>query len=99
MNNKVQQLVHDRLSDSGAVAPLSSIPMTFRIDPSYLAQLDVIAEYLGYRGRSGLVRDLVESQVEDLILETLQALESDPLTSDQFKARIREALGSADSVC
>lgn len=88
----VQQLVHERLSDSGAIAPPSSHPITMRLDPDVVAQLDVLARYLGYSGRSGLMRDLLQLSLDDLVIETRKALQDDATVASEFKRDIMQAL-------
>lgn len=88
----IQQLVVERLSDSGAIAPPSSHPVTMRLDPDLVGQLDVLAKYLGYSGRSSLMRDLLQLSVEDLVIETRKALKDDSTVSADFRREIMQAL-------
>lgn len=96
-NKNIESLVHSRLSDTGAIAPNSLHPVTIRIDPELLASATVIAEYLGYSSRSHLLRDLIESSFEDLVVETAKALRSDSTVSDQFRSDLYAVLGSVQS--
>lgn len=92
-NSTVKQLVADRLCDLGLESSTSSIPVSLRLDPATVAQLDVISQYLGYRSRSQLLRDVLEHSLEDLILETLSALKHDDTASDEFRSSLVSALG------
>lgn len=85
-------MVFDRLTHTGASVPSFLHPVTVRLDPSVINQLDVLADYLGYSGRSHLLRDLVESSLEDLIIATGKALADDPGVSSEFRKRLEHAL-------
>ena len=93
-NKSVQQMVFDRLTHTGASVPSFLHPVSVRLPPDVINQLDVLAEYLGYTGRSHLLRDLVESSLEDLIVETTKALADDPMVSSNFRQRLHSALGA-----
>ena len=92
MNKTVQQLVHDRLSDLGAIAPPSSQPISIRLDPSDITKLEVLSRFLGYGNRSQLLRELIEASVEDLEIETMKALKDDPQSMDYFSDAMKKAL-------
>lgn len=93
MNKTVQQLVHDRLSDLGAIAPPSSQPISIRLDPSDIAKIDVLSRFLGYGNRSQLLRELIEASVEDLEIETQRALKDDPQSLNYYSDAMKKALG------
>jgi len=94
-NKKIQQLVQSQLADSGALSPNSLHPVSIRLDPADVAQLDVLASYLGYKNRSQLLRQIVESSLEDLVIEVRKSLKSDATVSAQFKEDLTQALHNA----
>lgn len=93
MSNKTaQQLVQDRLSDLGAIAPVSSHPISFRLSPEYVEQADVLAKFLGYGNRSQLLREVVETALDDLVVETHKALSDDPHSQQYFSDALKSRL-------
>lgn len=93
-NNTIQQMVQTRLTDSGALAPTSLHPVSIRLSGEDISQLDILAKYLGYGNRSQLLRDLIETSLEDLIVATTNALKDDVTVSTQFRSELHQALVS-----
>jgi hypothetical protein len=93
-NKTVQQMVLERLNHSGAIASSFLHPVSVRLPPDDIVQLDILAKYLGYSGRSHLLRDLISVSLEDLVVETSKALQEDHHVSSQFRAELQSALAS-----
>lgn len=93
MSSITKEIVNQRLSDMGpSEAPFSQV-VSFRLDPSEVQQLEVLAKHLGYRSKGGLIRDLVSNSIEDITLETARQLKNTD-RSAIFTADMHEALAS-----
>lgn len=92
MVSSLKDLVEDRLSNTGVLAPSFLHSVSVRIDPGYVPEIDLLVRYLGYKNRSALLREVIENSIDDLTVEVAKHLQNDPEISEKFKKDFHAAM-------
>jgi len=80
----VKDLVDQRMHASGIYVTTGLRTVSVRLEAFRVAELDLLGSYLGYGSRQQVMSDLLSTAIEDALLATSEALQSEPSAHADF---------------